>query len=421
MSAPSRAAPVRRRSLAGYLLVPRPKDLSKAVLLPVAFGIGSLAAADVSVRSLVRALVVLIAVELLLYAARYQWNDVRGFVADQRHPAEADRGRLPGPLEQGRRHVLISSAVAAARLVSVGLLVLALPTLHLWPLLGWAALGVFGVAIAYETLRSVGTGRTDRTPPPVRPLLVLIWVTIGAGYAVRGLVGVAIAVDLSERPGFALAAGLTLWCGGVVFATTRWAVEATAFGRVRNGEVQWTAKAGHAREHLLALARWLPSRVPVASTEETGASLTAWRPLRERTPLTAPWHVALVVGGASAGLTGALIIGRPSPAVAVGAAIAGAVAAAAVAVGAHRRFAALLLGGVVVSCALALVDARHAVTGALPWLLLVGAYVRFVGRALEPADRTSTLRRVAPRVLEPLGRLLLGRPTWELLSEGGRS
>jgi hypothetical protein len=37
--------------------------------------------------------------------ARYQWNDIRGFVAGQHHPAERDRGRLPGPIERVRARV----------------------------------------------------------------------------------------------------------------------------------------------------------------------------------------------------------------------------------------------------------------------------------------------------------------------------
>jgi hypothetical protein len=50
--------------------------------------------------------------ELLVYPARYQWNDVHGFVADQQHPGVQDRGRLPGPLDRARERVLASSAVA---------------------------------------------------------------------------------------------------------------------------------------------------------------------------------------------------------------------------------------------------------------------------------------------------------------------
>src|SRR3954451_8526144 len=93
--------PAGRRTLAGYLLMPRPKDLFKALLMPLTFGLGVLANGRVSGQTRVRARVALAVLELLVCPARYQCNDVRGFVADQRHPAEKDRGRLPGPVENG--------------------------------------------------------------------------------------------------------------------------------------------------------------------------------------------------------------------------------------------------------------------------------------------------------------------------------
>ncbi|MDP9165253.1 MAG: hypothetical protein M3O32_04215 [Actinomycetota bacterium] len=77
--------------------MPRPKELVKGLLIPTTYALGVLAGGHVGGASLIRALVVLAAAELLVYPARYQRNDVRGFVADQHHPG-GDRGRLPGPL-----------------------------------------------------------------------------------------------------------------------------------------------------------------------------------------------------------------------------------------------------------------------------------------------------------------------------------
>jgi hypothetical protein len=111
-----RAAPVRGgRSPAGYLLLPRPGDAVKALLMPLTFGLGVLAQGGTDGRGLLRALLVLLVLEFLIYPARYQWNDIRGFAADQSHPGESDRGRLPGPLSMARRRIAASATVAAAR------------------------------------------------------------------------------------------------------------------------------------------------------------------------------------------------------------------------------------------------------------------------------------------------------------------
>src|SRR3954467_4980906 len=126
------------RRLAGYLLLPRPGDLVKAWIFPACFLLGVLAEEGASGREVLRAALVWAALELLLYQARYQWNDIRGFEADQRHPERAARGRLPGPPSRGRAHIRASAAVAAARLGLAAALALALPGLDLgrpppWP------------------------------------------------------------------------------------------------------------------------------------------------------------------------------------------------------------------------------------------------------------------------------------------------
>src|ERR1700712_4977094 len=71
----------RQRSMARYLAVPRPGDLFKACLLPLAFAVGALAVGGVNAHMCQRAFVMVCALELLIYPARYQWNDIRGFAA----------------------------------------------------------------------------------------------------------------------------------------------------------------------------------------------------------------------------------------------------------------------------------------------------------------------------------------------------
>lgn len=408
---PRTAPPQRQRGLAGYLLLPRPKDLVKGWLVLVTYAVGVLSTGQLHTISLLRALLVVTVVELLVYQARYQWNDVRGFVADQNHPSSGDRGRLPGPLERARAHVAASCAVASLRLAITGALILALPGLHLGAVLGFSVAGVFGVAVAYELVRSLSTGRSGVTPAPVRPGVLLLWCTVGAGYAVRGLIGLALAVDLWRRPVVLIAATVTLWCYGVAFVTSRWAVEVTAFAAIRDGGVVWKADAVQAREHQLALARWIPARVADGVTEAAD-----WAPLR--TPLRAPWNVATVVAAAAAAITGRLLAG-PCP-IWQGVAVAAVGAAAALVASISRRRAvvdaagALLLWGT-----LAILHAPRPLLAVLPWVLLMGAHLFFTSRTLAKLSRRNRFAPTLRRVIAAAARIVVGRHTWQAMQRSG--
>lgn len=404
------------RTLLGYLVMPRPKDLFKAALLPVTFGIGVLGAGGASGTTIVRALVVLVALELLIYPARYQWNDIRGFVADQHHPGERDRGRLPGPLHRARPHVLLSCWVAVARLAVTAALALLLPGLRLGGMLAAVTVGVFGVAIAYEALRAVGTGRTGQVPPPLHPAVVGLWIVAGAGYVVRGMAGLALAVDLGRRPALAVAAVVTLWAFGTAFVTSRWAVEATAFARVHRGEVRWTARAEHAREHLLGLVRWLPTRV---TGPDPGDGFVRgpldWAALRGRTSLLAPWNLAMFVVGVAAAVTGRLLVG---PATAADLAVTGSIGGLAViaaAVLADTRPLWVIAGATALALTAVVLDASRPTLAALPWLAVMIAYLSFSQQSLRSLGRPGRLRPLLAAVLTPAVRAVVGRPTWNAL------
>ncbi|WP_197522006.1 PE/PPE C-terminal domain-containing protein [Mycobacterium gordonae] len=282
--------------------MPRPKDLVKGWLGPVTYLLAVLATGQITGDSLLRALVVLAAVELLVYPARYQWNDVRGFVADQHHPASHQRGRLPGPIDKARARVAASGAAAVAKLLVTALLIVLLPGLNLFAPLAFAVSGIFGVAVVYEVLRSTSTGKSDAIPERVRPGVLALWLVVGGGYVVRGMLGVALAVDLTTRPAVAIAAAIALWCYGIAFVTSRWSIEALAFATVLDGRLTWKAGAGQAREHLLTLVRWLPPGT-------CGSKVDEWAPLRGRTPFGAPWNSAIIAAGAAAALTGRLLSG----------------------------------------------------------------------------------------------------------------
>lgn len=408
------------RTLAGYLLMPRPGDAFKALLIPCTFLLGVLGTGGTDLTTVLRAVVVLFAVEFLIYPARYQWNDVRGFAADQRHPGAVDRGRLPGPVERGREHILASCAVAGLRLALVAVLVLALPGLRLGPLLGLAVVAVFGVAAVYEALRQACTGRSEQVPAPMRPTLVGLWIAVGAGYAVRGLIGLGLAVDLVQRPALAVTAAVALWAYGIAFVTSRWAVEATAFCTVRSGRPEWAVEAQHAREHLMALVRWLPDRVasqPGAPATMPGAD---WTPLRGRTSVLAPWNLGFVVSGGAAALTGWWLAAPaadgvgPRLAVAAGGAL---LTLAVLLVPSGARWALTALGAAVLLVqALLLGAGTGAWASVLPWAAVMVAYATATRNSLSTMGSwTTPLTRPCGTAAGAVARWVVGPSAWELI------
>jgi fructose-1,6-bisphosphatase/inositol monophosphatase family enzyme len=406
-------AVVRRRTLTSYLLMPRPKDLVKGLLIPTTFVVAALSTGEVTALGWLRAGATLAAVELLIYPARYQWNDARGFVADQQHPDCAGRGRLPGPMNQARRNVSASCATALLRLLCVLLLVLMFPSLHLGGILSFAAAGVFGVAFAYEGLRSRFTGRDARIPPPLRFGVLLIWLTVGAGYAVRGMIGLALAVDASAHVTMTAWAVVTLWAYGVAFVTSRWAVEATAFAFADHGRVRFKARSEQAREHLLVLVRWLPERLV-----DSELTVRRWAPLSQRTSTTAPWNVAMVVAGLSASVTGRLLCATATISEQIVTAAAGGAATLVVVLLVSRaRVSSMLVGVAVLLGCCYVTGCPRPVVGTLPWVLIAAAYLFFTSRSLHVLDQPGVFARLGGWIRAFAGKAVLGTATWNALQK----
>jgi hypothetical protein len=226
------------------------------------------------------------------------------------------------------------------------------------------------------------------------------------------MIGLGLVVDLAARPALAMAATVTLWAYGIAFVTSRWAVESLAYARMEGRRVSWAADASHAREHLLALTRWLPS----SPEPQAPASLTRWAVLHDRTPLQAPWHVALAITGGAAAVTG-LLLNTAGSAASIGAvAVLGAAAALAVAALPGWRIPAVALGAAMLLWVYAAVFAAHPVVATLPWLAVMAAYLHF---SAQCPDTMGHLGRVVrgglAGALTPLGRLVVGHRTWQVL------
>jgi hypothetical protein len=369
---------VSERSLAGSLLLPRPGDLVKAWIFPAAFAFGAVAEGGVGSRDLLRAAIAWAALELLIYQARYQWNDIRGFEADQRHPDRVTRGRLPGPAGRRRGRVGASGLAIVARLALVAVAAVAVSPLDLGAPLSALALAVFGVAIVYEVLRSRCTGAAEQAPPPLTAGILALWVAVGAGYALRGVSGLAFAVDLFGEPWLLAAAAAAFWSFGIAFVTGRWALEALPFARADgHGGIRWRVEPGQAREHSLALVRWLPAAAPGA--ERRGDGFGDWRALLGDVSALAPWNLAAVASAAAAAVTGRLLAGLADPFEALLAGGAGALCAAAALVPAWRRYG-WAAGGIVLGVLLAAAGSPRPTLVAIPWLAVLGAHLFFTAQ-----------------------------------------
>lgn len=326
------------------------------------------------------AALVWLALELLIYQARYQWNDIRGHAADLEHPQAASRGRLPGPATRARAHVRASWAVVALRLALVGALAALVPALA--ATLGVLTVAVFGVAVVYELVRARAIGKGDEVPPPLRGAIVAIWLIVGCGYAIRAVAGLGLAVDLADNPLLAVAAIVMAWSFGVAFVTTRWVLEALPFADIAADRLAWRSDSARSREHTLALARWLPELSRLAASRLS--SPAAWMPLREKTRLRAPWNAATSVAGGAAGVTGLALVSEDGVGGLVLAGAIGAGCAAAVAIAAARaRLPLAAAGAIAVAAAQALAGSPRPVASVLPWLLVVSSHILFCAQSAE--------------------------------------
>ena len=364
------------RGLTGYLLYPRPDAWAKALLAPACFILGAISTG--AFAGWARFLILWLVFELLIYPARYQWNDVRGIDADRRHPEGRARSRLPaGATAQARRRsIRLSAATAALRIVAALLIGVAAGLLRPVLLLAGA---VFVIAGCYEYLRAL-PARDSRVPPAAQA--VAVWLAVGLGYLVRG--GLGLAAARLAAGSVAMAAGLACVASfGIMFVLLTWALEATSYCEAGAGG--WHARPDLAgKPHLALLLRHL--RVPVqraGAGPVTGGSCANEPVLRPGARLTAPWNLALAGAGALGTVEG-LALARPAHdgigwyvgVAAVALAGAGLLARC----GGQRSRWVVTAGWAPVLVAAAL-PARPAlpVLAGLPWLVIGGVYAAFCG------------------------------------------
>lgn len=264
--------------LVRYLAYPRPKDALKVFFVFLGSLIGVVLSGEAygGIELLSSAtgsfLLAFFVFDFLGYQARYQLNDIRGYVEDARNPEQEKRERLPHIPGNDSFVLKVSAAVAVYRVL------LALVVCWLNPLGAGVPLLVclgatFLVAAVYEFARS-----TKRTPT----LLLLVLVSLG--YPLRIFAGAWVAFPgLFSGP---------LFEGGVLYGLLPIMIATSFFGITFVGITWLLEGCDHYRKypneeyhkrHVSELAR----RVQHYDSCE--------HPLENRQPMFASWNVAMAL------------------------------------------------------------------------------------------------------------------------------
>lgn len=241
------------RSLASYLIFPRPEDWIKWVITPGVFAVAAWSTGSFSRWPTFLALWLIL--EYLIYNARYQWNDMRGAIEDA---AEGNR-RLPvGPGKKHlKRNVAASLHTGVLRLVAAIILAIILKLTA--PILLLIVL-VFTIAIAYEALRSPKPVPISQEPEILQRLparVVAIWCVVGLGYGIRS--GVGFLVGGIPAASWKFAAGVALFIAfGIMFVAMTWVLAATDYCLINRGDTwRWKPDAD-VKPHIALFLRYVP-------------------------------------------------------------------------------------------------------------------------------------------------------------------
>jgi hypothetical protein len=418
----------RQRSILSYLVYPRPEDWSKlfnslALYVPVALFVGDFS------RLLDFAALVLV-LELLIYQARYQLNDVRDAAIDRTHAESHARGRLPqgDDLSTNRQYLHWSLAVALLRILgAVGIGFFYLPEAL------WLLLAVAVATCCYEALRSK-TSRELVSGPTVH--VAAIWLTAGLGYAVRGALAIALAgVPLSSATGIA---GIAFYYSlGVMFVLLPWVLDAASYCHV-DIHGKWVfQKELIAKPHLSVLLNYVRrldrmeswKNIPV---DRIGAHE---RVLKNGERFWTPWNLMFFIAAGFGGALGSLLYtgGEALPSLtllAAGVGAGSAVLVAAARPGAMQKVAYLagavalagtpyawsLMGGTVYAGPEWLPSGLAGLTVLLPWIMFWLFYVAIVEKSYH--DLKYSLQRIITGLMGGAAhvlRLLIGKSTWQAL------
>jgi len=300
---------VNSRSFLSYTLLPRPDDLIKGPFLFAGVMLAVLSSPTIrgDWASILGDVTLLwVGAELLLYQARYQWNDIRGRVEDRVSPQSEGRGRLPeiAGVVPKTLLALVARVYLAAVIVAIDgadrNLGLDLPRA-----LTVGFVLIFGLAVLYELVKT----RLRRSGRCSQLTLAVILTLVGLGYPVRFVIGwLAVTSQASPALWWAL---VGLWGLGVAFVSMTWMLEAASYFRVtRNLELVPCADIT-TKPHLNTLLRaarvrtrdWNGAARPVVD----GGATQALRVLTR--PSLTPWGIGSAIWLVSVCAAGGSLVG----------------------------------------------------------------------------------------------------------------
>lgn len=404
------------RPLVSYLLFPRPADWVKLLIAPGAFLVACWAIG--SFENWRRFILIWIILEYLIYAARYQWNDVRGVHEDPDHPGKVKRMRLPGG-EHAKRNIVISILVALLR-IALALSIAA--AAHVFTLTVLLIILVFGVAVIYEAFRAESARWAVQGWAQAR--IAGIWITVGLGYAIRSGIGIRLA-------GYALSSFqeivtvIFFAAYGVMFVLLAWVLEAASYCQSDGASILSPQPALSAKPHISILLNWCGWTLEGGANSVRGDGLPILKD--KRGSIYAPWNISLLLGavvGAAAGfgflglqlrLGELLIVATVSGA--------GAFALTLVVNFRMRVGVTILVSAVLIGTALWADHRVAAIIAGLPWIAAAGLYSFFRESSYRDMmdfgpNFIMALKAAAHRI--PLGLLwvVVGRQTWRYVGFG---
>ncbi|MFK4223427.1 hypothetical protein [Streptomyces sp. NPDC019890] len=410
------------RSLASYLILPRPEDCIKWLFIPIVFILASWSRGGPYYWD--RMFFTLLIVEFLVYSARYQWNDVRGIEEDSGHPAARERRRLPFMKDVSQLRVVVYSSLitATARVISAVILGSAIgattPTLRL-------IAGVFMIAAVYETLRAIESHHYVRRNPNLAHYAIAagLWLLVGLGYVIRFLAGLDAAnippLGPLTFPGAAFA-----FCFGIMFVLLTWVLEAASYCR-KESDLLWYVvddESLRAKPHLVLLLSFLSSpkvqfevkpgapsfgdRKHISVLEQRGAS-----------KLWAPWNLAYFAASIGGVFLGARLSGGELPS--LGIVVLSAIFAATVGfIGLAKAWqitvVVLLLAAMTGAAEIDMsFDSKRAMLLILPWAIATMTYVGFRRQSYGDLKKfLKDLTEWGKGIVEWVMSVVVGGKTW---------
>jgi hypothetical protein len=211
------------RGLVSYLILPRPNEmLARAPIVPLSYLLAAITLNGFTADGLWSSIVAGLVFEYFVYQARYVINDLRGFTADAAFSAFKAKTRFPIPVTRASISLAIYSCV-----IRLGLaLWIDIRAFH-----SAALVGIIGVlviqAMLYEIARArVEAGSSAASFCRLSSAKVAVYLLAGAGYALRGAIGIAIAARTYGSAGF-LPGAMYLqlgawWLFGIMTVTAAW-------------------------------------------------------------------------------------------------------------------------------------------------------------------------------------------------------